>query len=89
MKRSQTIHLVLLASGVVLLDGCGRQRCLDEHGVVVNDAYCRAADANTGGHGYHFVGGYGFGSSSGSSSSTVRGVFGSAGGHASGASGGE
>jgi hypothetical protein len=74
------VHLVLLAA--VALEGCGRQECVDEHNVVVDDRYCQG-QLPPGGHGFRWYNGGASGyvpvGSTLSSADTSRGVFGAAG----------
>ena len=82
MKRSRAVPLVLLASAIAALEGCGKEECVDENNVVVDDRYCQGT-LPPGPHGYRLYNGGAFGyvpvGSSVSASSTTRGVFGGAG----------
>jgi hypothetical protein len=77
VKRSSAVHLVVLASAVVTLEGCGNRQCVDARNIVVDDRNCQTYST-----GYHYYSG-GSGSapvgSSADAPGTTRGVFGSAG----------
>ena len=87
MKRSSAVHLVLLASAVVALEGCGNRQCVDEHNIVVDDRNCQTSSTT----GYHYYSGGSGSAAVGTSADapgTTRGVFGSAGESAAHGSGG-
>jgi hypothetical protein len=87
VKRSSAVHLVVLASAVVALEGCGNRQCVDQHNIVVDDSNCH----QTSSAGYHYYSG-GSGSAavgtSADAQGTAHGVFGGAGESAAHGSGG-
>jgi hypothetical protein len=91
VKRSGAVHLVLLASAAVTLEGCRKQECVDENNVVVDYSYCQGSLPPQASHGYRWYspglfGYYPIGSTV-NGSGTTRGVFGAAGDGAHGSAG--
>lgn len=103
-RRSQAVQLVLFASVIATLDGCGSpptRRCVDEYDTLADNRNCESSIYGGLHHYHYYYGGprgyfapgtrmTGGSASPGEGSGTVRGVFGGAGegAHESGGGGG-